>query len=186
MLCGQLHSCMTAFPCRLCLVPGPELSNPVAWFPPKTSTLMETLLAPELAALRANAGGITEARKNAANLSVMLSENVLRKLPLGANPQGLNGACPPEMLHQYGLGIEKKAFHYAMEIVTRLGVMTNKVSSVAKHAFDHRFVTFNCRHSDVEMPKHRSRAGAYKLSFLSAKKYKALLYQVILQRASLY
>ncbi len=108
-------------------------------------------------------------------------DNRLRKLPFGANPLGLNGACPPELLHMYGLGMEKKAFSYGMELVVRGGVITSNVRGSVKQAIDSRFVAFNCRHADVDMPHDRFRAGVYELSFLTSKEYRALLYQVLLQ-----
>jgi hypothetical protein len=117
-------------------------------------------------------GCITETRDLLKQASLHPTPNALWDIPLGSNPQGINGACPPELLHQYGLGMEKYTIQYIWKMVEE-GCSTAKALEL-----ESRFQRFNVRHADNSMPRDRFVAGTRNLAYVSAREYRAMCYQV--------
>lgn len=104
--------------------------------------------------------------------------NTLWDLPYGDNLQGIFGACPPELLHQYGLGIEKRCFQHTWDAI-RDSAKERKVGfDRMKRQFDARFADFQTRHVDSEMPRFHFASGTYELSYMTSSEYTALIFQV--------
>lgn len=123
-------------------------------------------------------GTVTAARAQASAVSVQPFMNPLWDIPYGHNVHGIFGSTPPELLHQWGLGIEKYAFTYIWDLIEKNAKEANKrpTSTIAK--LDQRIATFNNRHSDATMPRKKFPIGAYKLPYLQATEYRALMYIV--------
>jgi hypothetical protein len=65
--------------------------------------------------------------------------NALYDLPYGARDGGVFAACPPELLHQYGLGVEAKAFKYTWKVVEKATKERKAKWGPTKLAFDRRY-----------------------------------------------
>ena len=99
-------------------------------------------------------------------------------MPYGDSIQGIFGACPPELLHQYGLGVEKKAFDHTWDCVANAAKTKGVRFDGPKQQLDARFADFNVRHADAEMPHFAFYGGTYELPYLMSKEYTALIFQV--------
>ena len=109
------------------------------------------------------------------------TRNPLWDLPYGANSQGVFGACPPELLHQWLLGIAKYAIVFTWALVKDCARTQGKQFNTFTAELDRRISCFNgVRHADPHLPKKQFRTGVFELlSYLEAKEYRALLlYQV--------
>ena len=113
------------------------------------------------------------------SISINAVRNTLWKLPYGDSVQGIFGATPPELLHQYGLGIEKNAVHHTWELVATTCTARGGRFDLPKQLLDARFAAFNYRHVDPEKPKFRFPKGTYELAYLTSKEYSAIVLQVI-------
>ena len=127
-------------------------------------------------------GTVGDARNTLRRLSLVAWKNTLWRIPYGDSAQGIFGATPPELLHQYGLGIEKKAFDHTWKLVADTATRRRVRLDGPKQALDSRFAMFNCRHADPELPRAHFGSGTYQLSFLTSKEYTALIFQVSLAR----
>lgn len=123
-------------------------------------------------------GTVVQARKRAKSLSYQPVLNPLWELPMGSNLQGIYAATPPELLHQYGLGIEKRAFEFTWELMKQIDQANHRGPAKNKEELDRRISAFNTRHADAEMPRYKFGAGVHKLAYVSASEYRALMYQV--------
>lgn len=126
-----------------------------------------------------------EARAIARSMSVQPRYNPLWDIPLGVGLGGIYSAVPPELLHQYGLGMEKYCFDFTWVLIALFnGGDQNQLSGAtpSKNAkideLDRRISLFYTRHSDLSMPRNSFQAGSYKLPYLQSNEYRALLYQV--------
>ena len=103
---------------------------------------------------------------------------MLWNLPYGDSIQGIFGATPVELLHQFGLGLEKKAFDHTWDCVAEAAEIRGSRFDGPKQQLDARFADFNVRHADTEMPRNAFYGGTYELPYLMSKEYTALMYQV--------
>jgi hypothetical protein len=104
--------------------------------------------------------------------------NPLWDLPYGANPAGIYGACPPELLHQYQLGIMKYAYQFTWARINGSSPVAGTAKTATAMRVDDRFKGFADRHADPELPRNKFRKGVYDLPYLQGKEYRALLMQV--------
>jgi hypothetical protein len=123
-------------------------------------------------------GTVQQARDDAKANSLHPFYNPLWDLPYGDSPAGIFGATPFELLHQYGLGIEKYAFNFTWETIACSTARRGLAAESMRQRLDARLAQFNTRHADSEMPRNRFSNGAYQLSFLTSSEYRALMYQV--------
>lgn len=113
---------------------------------------------------------------------------------------GIYGATPPELLHQYGLGVEMYAFKFVWEMLSRHAAEEGKAVNAFDQRLDERFMAFCTRHSDADMPRYvyisqdvsylsnplivrlcrfSFTTGTKKLPYLTSGEYRALMYQMI-------
>ena len=121
---------------------------------------------------------ITEAREAAKTRSLSPTYNPLWDLPYGDNLMGIYGATPPELLHQYGLGIEMYAFKFVWEMLSRHAAEEGRAPGTYDQRLDERFMAFCTRHADADMPRFSFTTGTKKLPYLTSGEYRALMYQV--------
>jgi len=121
----------------------------------------------------------TAAKRQETEVSLQGGRNPLWDLPYGANPRGVYGACPPEVLHQYLMGIMKYAYVFTWNKIDGSSPSTGKGKSATATRVDERFKLFDDRHVDPELPRRKFRKGVYELPYLEGKDYRALLLQFI-------
>ncbi len=100
-------------------------------------------------------------------------------MPFGANPRGIYGATPPEILHQYDLGIIKHAYLCMLGVIKAESLVSGDAYTARMRVLDDRLMQFNIRHADPAMPRVRFASGASNLSKMNASKYAPLLWQMI-------
>lgn len=170
-----------AFPCRICWTPRADLANPRAAVPGSLRIQDDIIRVIEehVSVIEAGVQGTIGAAKAALKaISMNGYRNALWKLPFGDSVQGIFGATPPELLHQYGLGIEKNAVQHTWELVAQACTNRGGQFDLPKQLLDSRFAAFNYRHADPEKPKFRFAVGTYELAFLTSKEYSAIVLQV--------
>ena len=103
-----------------------------------------------------------------------MHQNPLWEVPFGdtRNNSGIFGSTPPELLHQYLLGIMKYCWLWTQKYVE-----THAVNSRASIIIEERFARFNCRHEG--MPRTRFTHGVWEAAFMEAKQFPALLWQLV-------
>ena len=97
-----------------------------------------------------------EAELKAVSLATL--DNGLWGAPFGYPPEvGVNGAAVPDMLHQYLLGLLKKAVEYTLSTVRYYGSIKGlRKTKQRLMELDRRFKTLNVKHCDAHMPRHNS------------------------------
>ena len=100
-------------------------------------------------------------------------------MPFGANPRGIYGATPPEILHQYDLGIIKHAYLCMLGVIKAESLVSGGAYTARMRVLDDRLMKFDIRHADAAMPRVRFASGASNLSKLNASEYAPLLWQMI-------
>jgi hypothetical protein len=124
-------------------------------------------------------------------------------MPFGDNPRGIYGATPPELLHQYDLGIIKHAYKCMLAVIKqgrscccfgmkcsylRTWLMCMLVTECEGSDFaytnrmnelDIRLMRFNVRHSAFDMPRVRFSNGASSIAMMKAFEFAPLLWQMI-------
>ena len=170
-----------AFPCRMCRTPRLDLANPHAAVPGSLRIQDDIIrvVDPQVSIIEAGVQGTVGSAKTALkDISMSAFRNALWKLPYGDSVQGIFGATPPELLHQYGLGIEKNAVQHTWELVAQACAKRGGQFDLPKQLLDSRFAAFNYRHADPEKPKFRFAVGTFELAFLTSKEYSAIVLQV--------
>ena len=125
-------------------------------------------------------GKVTAARDKAKARSLSPTYNPLWDLPYGDNSMGIFGATPPELLHQYGLGVEMYAFKFVWEMLSRYAAEEEgRAPGAFDQRLDDRFMAFSTRHADADMPRFGFTTGTKKLPYLTSGEYRALMYQMI-------
>ena len=104
--------------------------------------------------------------------------NPLWDIPYGHNVHGVFEATPPELLHQWCLGIEKYAFQFVRGLIEKIAKESKRIPTSIVDKLDWHIASFNNGHSDATMPMKRFPIGAYKLPYLQATEYHALIYIV--------
>jgi len=179
LMCGVRASISSKFPCRFCWCPGHQMNDPYC----DVSTILRQAehmrtVCTQIQALKETPRRKCEGEAMETQFSVRALYNPLWDLPYGANPRGLYGACPPELLHQYLLGMMKYAYKHTWHLIESYSPGGSDMSSRAVRV-DQRFKWFNVRHVDPELPNIAFRKGAFKLKKLEGKDYRALVLQFI-------
>lgn len=102
------------------------------------------------------------------------------EIPLGANPKGIYGATPPEMLHQFDLGLLKRTHELLLAMMKaeadeRIGTSF----ALRKRIMDSRLMAFNVRHCDNTMPRKRFTSGASEIVGFRAVEFAPLMWQLM-------
>jgi len=127
-------------------------------------------------ALGSNVRGINKLVEDLAKkLSVNVIINALWYVPWGASKGGVYHGTPPELLHQFLLGLLKCAFLWAWQIV----LLPPKKKNAATN-LDNRFMDFNTKHNDKSIWVRHYPAGTKNLPMLEAKEYIGLVFQMII------
>jgi hypothetical protein len=81
-------------------------------------------------------------------------------VPFGGEGLGINGAAVPDMLHQYLLGVLKRAFESTKDLITSCAKVNGTASAGSRfRILDQRFKGFTPRHCDRWMAKKHFSAG---------------------------
>jgi len=177
---GVRCSVNSNFPCRFCWCPKDQMNDPDCDVVElaRTASSMRALCL-HLEDMKGDVGQKTRVERLETQYSVHARYNPLWDLPYGDNPRGIFSACPPELLHQYLLGIMKYAYKFTWAHIDSLSPGGGKRMSARACRVDDRFKLFDVRHVDPELPRTRFRRGARKLAKLEGKDYRALLLQFI-------
>ena len=180
LMCGVRASVASKYPCRFCWCPGHQMNDPDC----DVNSILRG--ATEMRHLCSNVQEVKETKGHKVRggaletkWSVRAKQNPLWDLPYGANPRGLFGACPPELLHQYLLGMMKYAYKFTWNLIESYSPSAGSAMSATACRVDQRFKWFNTRHVDPELPRIRFRKGARELKKLEGKDYRALVLQFI-------
>jgi hypothetical protein len=180
-LCGVRAQVNSKHPCRFCLCPGADMNDPdvdVRDLERTVSFMRSATMC--VTKLKNTPGERTFGGKMETELSLNAGTyNPLWDIPFGANPRGIYGACPPELLHQYLLGIMKNAYTWTWAVINAQHPVRGSGMSTTACQVDDRFKQFETRHVDPELPVKRFRKGVLKLPYLEGKEYRALLLQFI-------
>ena len=115
-------------------------------------------------------GCIGKAQEVEKEISVYAMENPLWYIPWRASKGGVFSGCPPEIMHQFELGLMKSAFKWIWEFV----------KDRSKNLFNQRFIQFNGRREcDPMLHFVHYTAGTKDLSGTEAKEYLGLILQSI-------
>jgi hypothetical protein len=102
-------------------------------------------------------------------------------LPFGDNPQGIYGACPPEILHQFDLGILKTVWVAILQRIAEDAEADPENGSKRERLerMDARFCALKVRHADPLMPRERMTTGASSVTGRAAHEFSAIMWQFI-------
>jgi len=179
-MCGVRASVNSHFPCRFCWCPGDDMNDPnFEVCHHLRDALHMRQLGTVLGRMKGTKGKKVAAERLLSKYSLHAGQNTLWNLPYGANKAGIYGACPPELLHQYLLGIMKYAYQFTCEIIDGKSPPAGTAKSATAARVDARFKIFSDRHVDPELPRLRFTRGAMHLPYLEGKDYRALLLQFI-------
>ena len=138
-LAGVLSGYNCKFLCRMCATPCAEISNPfTTFFESKRNQVEAKQIATQafiaikvrllhmplvryvlyiIHTLLQGRDKVMAARQRANDKSLHPRINPLWDIPLGEQKDGIFSAVPPELLHQYGLGMEKYCFEYTWAFI---------------------------------------------------------------------
>ena len=188
--CGIKSSNRTYFGCRICWTPSLSFANPWAAAIRKFRTgdstkryvtpLLEVMKYPPDPRKRKRDDELTPrgARDKIGEASLQAVYNPWWDAPFGANHMGVHGATPPDVLHQWQLGIMKYTWEYIWEYIKDKDVH-GKGRSSAKSAFNSRFADINTRHHDPMLPRKAFPKGRDGLLRVEGKDYRALMFHSI-------
>lgn len=166
-------------PCRCCLVKEADCNNPWVKAPLREEAATREIVEPLLDAIENRAHGLVVR----ANLELTaLGINPFRPstwdVPYGDNPHGIYGATPPEVLHQFDLGIIKHAYLCFLDMV-KAGCRTDAENTEKLRVLDYRLMSIAIRHADDTMPRIRFSNGASSIALFKASEYAPLMWQVM-------
>ena len=174
-ICFCSGSCLSYFPCRQCWVRREFLAdtNPEVISQPRLQHQVVNFLTEQANIIEAGVHGtVTAAREAAKQISMHPIVNPMWFLYFGDSDRGVHGGTPPEIMHQFDLGMMKTSFGWTWDTVL-------ESDPRRKGELNHRYVLFNCRHSDASIfTKHYSE-GTFELKQTEAKEYVGLLFQTI-------
>jgi hypothetical protein len=179
-MCGIRCAVKSKHPCRFCWCPGEDMNDPdfdisdvLRYTDCMRSMCEELLRLKDVPRMK----GFAESKE--VEIGIHAQDNPLWDLPFGANPHGIYGACPPELLHQYQLGIMKYAYRMTWCKINGKSPKAGTTKSATAMRVDDRFKVFADRHVDPELPRNKFRKGVFELANLQGKEYRALLMQFI-------
>ena len=178
-LSGCKGSNRSKYPCRHCYIPREHFNCTNDPFIPPLNvgqriqhTIVRALTPHIIEKQQGVHGAIGRAEAVENELSVYAVYNPLWFLPYGASLGGVFSGCPPELLHQFLLGLMKYAFEFTWALV-------DTYQRVSK-TFNERFQAFNGRlESDPTLFYKHYSAGTQTLNGIEAKEYLGLLLQSI-------
>ena len=103
-----------------------------------------------LAVLEKRRGGVTAARTQLSELSLLPVRNGTYGAPFGDQQGIINGACPPDMLHQFLLGLCKYVFLWVVEMISTAGNEGGRSGSLRLAELDR----YNIPVSSHSLPRH--------------------------------
>jgi hypothetical protein len=199
-LTGIRTGVLTKFGCRVCFTESRYFCNPfvntAGHFRHDTGPngdqeyLREYIAAAEANKQidgRGRSGGFTAAQieNRGKDLSLHVVRNPLWQVPFGANLMGTHGATPPELLHQWQLGMMKYAWEFVWLIVAHGRTEVSQESRSAKRThprqleLDTRFKHINARHADPDLPRKTFDDGGKELNRIEGTHYRALMFHLI-------
>ena len=143
-MCGQILNKDARSPCRMCWVKKDSADDPLFRGPPRTAKENEKKLReaevqvhclPAVETIQqhlADAVDDEERRVRSSELQATVDRELKRalqefsvchipadawSLPFGAHQGGVNSAAPPDMLHQFNLGLMKRAFKNILKLI---------------------------------------------------------------------
>ena len=155
LVCNQRMNSKCQRPCRFCWIHRDNCNNPDAAADVRTAEDNMNIVADLKSKLPNMSKKEVEASLKEVSLSCL--HNGLWGAPFGHPVElGVNGAALPDMLHQYLLGILKKAFTYTLSTIKYYGSQKgNLPTKLRMIELDKRFKTLNVKHCDAHMPRHR-------------------------------
>ena len=125
-------------------------------------------------------GKVEAARKALVKISAKGIRPFTWDVPFGSTPYGPYGATPPELLHQYDLGLLKKCYGYILDLI-KAEVQDNIGIPFAlrMRILDQRLISFNIRHCDVDMPRLGFKNGASEITCFTAAEFEPLMWHIL-------
>jgi hypothetical protein len=120
-------------------------------------------------------------------------------LPFGANTAGIYSACPPEMLHQFDLGIFREVWKGIMKLIKDEATEARKPGDLTRRCgvldfieyqpnfnlwcrlriLDGRFQKLEVRHSVEDMPREKFNRGGSSITGMRADQFNGLMWQYL-------
>ena len=120
-------------------------------------------------------------------------------LPFGANTAGIYSACPPEMLHQFDLGIYREVWKGIMKLIKDEATEARKPGDFTRRCgvldfieyqpnfnlwcrlriLDGRFQKLEVRHSVEDMPREKFNRGGSSITGMRADQFNGLMWQYL-------
>lgn len=181
-MCGLSLGAYCHSPCRICWVGIDDCNDPYAIAEKRTVDKMKQLTAPIFRILEDRVPGRVEAaRKALVKISAKGVRPFTWEIPFGSTPYGPYGATPPELLHQFDLGLLKTTYGYILKMMKAEATGNIGVSYAERmRIMDQRLICFNVRHCDGDMPRVGFSNGASEITNFRASEFEPLMWQMLI------
>lgn len=123
---------------------------------------------------------VTKAREVLRKLSMKHIRPSTWGVPYGANIHGVYGATPPELLHQFDLGLLKKTYEMLLAMIKDESEQGGLSYAHRMRILDSRLLAFNIRHCDSDMPRKRFTSGASEFVGFRASEFPPLIWEMLI------
>lgn len=181
-MCGCMLSYQCQRPCRLCWISNEKCNDPTARSEGRLEDDMRIAVTQLLDGF--DNGAVSKGQRDA--LLKSMSAKPVRVGFWGApfgSPQGIYGATPPELLHQYDLGLCKKAWEMIMAMMkseSDHGLTPGITFQAKMELLDDRVKRIQVRHSAENISRVRFPNGVSNISYMRAHEYPSLMLLIAL------